>query len=455
MKITLIEPSISPFDVPTGLAALPEPLSLEILAATVPDHEVRILDLRIDISLTDDLEIFQPDIVGVTAVTANLHLAKNVLSKAKQINPRIKTVIGGHHASLVPRDCFGPDVDIIVIGEGERTFPELVEALVKGQSLNSVPGLAYQENGNFIFTGERDLIDINTMPAADRSLTEKYRKQYFRGSWRPTASIISSRGCPFRCDFCTQWKIFKGKYRIREPKVVVKELGKIKEKYINFIDDNTLEDYNLAGELADRIKSEGIRKTYEVYSRADTVANHPDLVEKWRDIGLKLALIGFEAIKEEKLHSWNKRISLKTNEEAITILHSNNIEIAAYFIIDPDFNKKDFEDLSAYIERNKLTHPIFTILSPFPGTELRKKRRHELITDSYQILDFFHTVLPTRLPLEEFYDYFANLYFQAYAPKKALKYIFRSKAFFSPRLIHQNREFRKKLKELCSHHEQI
>ncbi len=452
MKILLIESPISPFDITTGIAALPEPLALEVLAATVPDHEVRILDMRLDRGLAEELENFQPDLVGITAVSANLDLAKKVLEKVKETDPRIKTVIGGHHVSLQPREGFENYLDVIVIGEGEETFPELIRCLDRDQPLDSVKGLAYRQDGDFHFTGERDLIEMEAMPIADRSLTKRYRRQYFRGSWRPLASIISSRGCPFRCDFCAQWKIYRGKYRIRKPETVVDELARLKERYVHFTDDNTLEDYRTALELADRIKAAGLRKVYEVYSRADTIAKHPDLIETWREIGLKLVLVGLEAIREDKLSSWNKRISLRTNEEAISILHENDVETAAYFVIDPDFGEEEFENLSAYVEEKGLTHPIFTILSPFPGTELRKKRRHELITDSYQILDFFHTVLPTRLPREEFYRHFAELYFRAYSPRKALKHIFRSKAFLSPRAFRQSRILKNNLRGLYYHH---
>jgi radical SAM superfamily enzyme YgiQ (UPF0313 family) len=455
MRIILVEPPVSPYDVPTGLAALPEPLSLEILAAAVPEHEIKIVDMRIDDRFVDELETFKPDLVGVTAVTANLHLAKEVLRAAKRSNVEIKTVIGGHHASLIPGDCFDTDIDAVVVGEGERTFPELVRAWEKGLALGSVSGLAYRSDGKFIFTGERDLIDVDTMPTANRALTKEYRKNYFRGSWRPTGSVIFSRGCPFRCEFCAEWKINRGKYRVRDPRSVMREIAGMEEYYMHFIDDNTFENVGKARELAECIKAEGVKKKYEVYGRSDTIVKHPELIEQWREIGLELVLIGLEAIDHDKLKSWNKRISPSVNDEAITILHKNGIEIAAYFIIDPDFGREDFDALLSYIEKRKLTHPIFTVLSPFPGTELRERRRKELLTDSYQILDFFHTVLPTRLPLEEFYDNFSDLYFKSYSFKKALRHVFRSKAFLSPRLIVRNRKLKKKFRELHGHHREI
>ncbi|MEJ2745445.1 MAG: radical SAM protein [bacterium] len=298
----------------------------------------------------------------------------------------------------------------MVVGEGERTFPELVKAWERGLAPDSVSGLAYRSDGKFTFTGERDLIDIDTMPTANRALTKEYRNSYFRGSWRPTGSVIFSRGCPFRCEFCAEWKINKGKYRVRDPKAVMREIAGMEEYYIHFIDDNTFENVGKARELAECIKAEGVKKKYEVYGRSDTIVKHPELIERWREIGLELVLIGLEAIDQNKLKSWNKRISPSVNDEAITILHKNGIEIAAYFIIDPDFGREDFDALLSYIEKRQLTHPIFTVLSPFPGTELRERRRKELLTDSYQILDFFHTDLPTRLPLEEFYDNFSDLY---------------------------------------------
>lgn len=455
MRIILVEPPISPYDVPTGLAALPEPLSLEIIAASVPGHEVKIVDMRIDDRFAEELEAFKPDVVGVTAVTANLHLAKEVLRKAKRSNAEIKTVMGGHHASLIPGDCFESDVDAVVIGEGEKTFPELVGAWEKGLAPASVTGLAYRNSGGFTFTGERDLIDIDDMPTANRALTKEYRKKYFRGSWHPTGSVIFSRGCPFRCEFCAEWKINRGKYRVRNPRAVMREIAGMEERFIHFIDDNTFESVGKARELAELLKAEGIRKQYEAYGRSDTIVKHPDLIERWREIGLELMLIGLEAIDQAKLKSWNKRISPGINDEAIDILHKNGIEIAAYFIVDPDFGREDFEALADYVEKRRLTHPIFTVLSPFPGTELRERRRKELLTDSYQILDFFHTVLPTRLPLKEFYDNFADLYFKAYSFKKALRHVFRSKAFLSPRLIVRNGRLKRKFKELHGHHREV
>jgi hypothetical protein len=123
MRILLVEPPISPFDVPTGTFGLPPAYHLERLAGgLVKDHDVRIFDMRIDPSLSEELDDFEPDMVGCSCVAANSHLAKEVLWKAKQQHPGTVTVIGGHHPSLSPESCSENYIDFVVIGEGEASL---------------------------------------------------------------------------------------------------------------------------------------------------------------------------------------------------------------------------------------------------------------------------------------------------------------------------------------------
>src|ERR1035437_4277594 len=112
---------------------MPEPLALELLAATLGlDHDVRILDMRIDADLASALKAFSPDMVAVTALTTEVYAAHDVLRAVKRFDPKVFTVMGGHHASLIPEDFFLPDVDAIALGEGELVFPQLVQAIEAG-----------------------------------------------------------------------------------------------------------------------------------------------------------------------------------------------------------------------------------------------------------------------------------------------------------------------------------
>ena len=456
MKVLLIEPPVSPFDVPTKVFAMPPPYHLEVLAGRlIGNHDVHILDMRIDEDLDNELLGFRPDVVGCSCVAANSHLAKQVLRRVKQFSPEVITVIGGHHPSLMPEDCNEASIDTVVIGEGEEALYEIVGACETKRNWGQIPGIGYRLAGEgFRINPHRELMDLDKLPTPARSLTRLYRDKgsYFRGNWRPIDSTITSRGCPNRCTFCGLWKINRGKYRIRAPRLIADELEMIAAPNVTFIDDNTLDHVENSSALTEEIKRRGIKKRYELYGRVDTIVRHPDLVEKWRNVGMQLLLVGLEACDDETLEGMRKRTTTEMNRRAIEICHINEVELAAYLIVDPAFDHEDFRRLSEYVERNNLTHPVFTILSPFPGTDLYNMVKGTLISESFELIDFFHTVLPTRLPLDEFYEEFLGLYRRAYPFKNFIKSIAQGKALLSPRTIFMNLRFRKRLASLRNHH---
>jgi radical SAM superfamily enzyme YgiQ (UPF0313 family) len=456
MKVLLVEPPVSPFDVITKVLAMPPPYHLEVLAGRlVSNHDVHILDMRIDEDLDTELSRFSPDVVGCSCVAANSHLAKQVLRRAKELSPNILTVIGGHHPSLMPEDCNGAFIDIVVIGEGEEALYEIVGACESKRNLGEIPGIAYRsKDGDFRVNRDRELMNLDKLPMPARNLTRLNRDKglYFRGNWRPIDSTITSRGCPYKCTFCGLWKINRSKYRTRTPGLVAEELEAITAPNVTFIDDNTLDHVENASALTDEIKRRGIKKRYELYGRVDTIVRHPDLVEKWRDVGMQLLLVGLEACDDQALEGMRKRTTTEMNRRAIEICNANGVELAAYLIVDPVFDHEDFRHLSEYVEENNLTHPVFTILSPFPGTDLYNMVKENLITEGFELIDFFHTVLPTKLPLDEFYVEFLELYRRAYPFNKFIKSIAQRKAFLSPRTIFMNFKMRKRMASLRNHH---
>lgn len=419
MKVLLIQPPLNPNIIGAGIAYLTEPLALEVIAASIPNHETEILDMRLELNLEQELISFHPQVVGVTGYTTDVYNNINILKKVKEFDSTILTIVGGHHATIIPKDFDKEVVDVIVIGEGEITFKELIDAYEKGQNFEKIKGLAFRKNDKLIFTQPREMpSNLDALPLPARHLTEKYRQKYFRSNWRPVTSLMTSKGCPFRCDFCALWKITNGKYLIRSPESVVSELSTIKEKYIDFADDNVFHDLKRVERIYELIKERGIKKKYKVYARSDTIVKRPDIVEKWKEIGMDLILIGFESFKDEELKALNKHNSIKNNEKAIQILHQNGVEIVAYFIINPDYTKEDFDALAEYINRMELTQPIFTVLTPLPGTELYKRRYHEMTNHNYELFDFVHSLLPTRLPKKEFYECLIGLYQKCYNKKE-------------------------------------
>ena len=416
MKILLIQPPFNSNLIGGGILYMNEPLALEAIGAVVPEHKVKLLDMRVDQNLEHELSNFQPDIVGITAYTTDVYVANDILKKVKNHNKDILTVVGGHHASLLPEDFYKEFVDVIVVGEGQYTFRELVYAYEENRSFESVDGLILNIEGIARPTLRRKLENnLDKFPFPDRNLTKEYRNCYFRASWRPVATVITSRGCPYRCNFCSVWKLQDGKYRTRSPENVLEEILTIEEDYISISDDNFLQDIPRATKIYELIKKSGMKKKFKVVGRTDVVAKNPDIIEKWKEIGLDMVVLGLESIRDEELKWLNKKTTVKTNEEAINVLNKNNIKVIGQFIIHPEYTYDDFEALFEYIQKTNISHPLFTILTPLPRTELYYQKEGQLLTRNYEMFDLAHCVLPTKLPREEFHKCFADLLVKCYS----------------------------------------
>jgi radical SAM superfamily enzyme YgiQ (UPF0313 family) len=394
--------------------ALPEPLHLEMVAAMVPDHDVRILDMRIDNNVDAVLRSFWPEMVAVTALTPEVYAAQHILRQVKSFSSEVFTVVGGHHATLVPKDFFVPQIDAVAVGEAELMFRELVEAVADRRGLQGVPNIFWRDrDGTFIRNAlSEDRVNLGDLPLPRRDLTEPYRNEYFFLFDKPDTSVATSRGCPFRCRFCSVHEFYRGSINQMSPQRVISEIYTISSDHITFVDDNFLMNHRRESMIADLTKSEGIHKRFSMECRADSIVKHPELVEKWVDIGLYAVLLGLEGGCDKTLKNVNKSCSVDTNDRAIKVLQDNGVIIWGAFIIDPDWTDDDFKLLRDYVSRRQITHTQFTILTPLPGTQLYRDRHDELLTDDYSCFDTLHAVLPTRLPRERFYQNFANLYRQ-------------------------------------------
>lgn len=419
MKVLLIKPPINKISILGD--SLIEPLELEILAATIPGHDCRILDMRIDHDLEKTLAEFQPDLAGLTSYTTEVPVVRSLLRRIKRFMPEIFTVVGGCHATVVPEDFHEPNVDVVVIGNGDRIFPDLVDRLSHHGDPGGVPDLWVRRNGRFVFSGEgMPIRDLNSLPDPNRLLTRLYRHRYYFGSNRPAAAIMTSRGCPFRCSFCSIWKSMKGRYLIRDSNRVAQELSGIREDHVFIADDNTLSHARHAEALFLAIRDSCVQKNYKMYGRADAIVARPDLIEKWHSIGLATVIMGLESFQDKRLAMFNKKSTVELQHRAIRILKGNDVRVRAYFIVDPDFSKQDFEDLMAYIVKEGITEPMFTVLTPLPGTDFYEEYQDRLILNQFEFFDLAHALLPTRLSRKEFYKAFSNLYRNSYSLKRGI-----------------------------------
>jgi radical SAM superfamily enzyme YgiQ (UPF0313 family) len=390
-----------------------EPVALTSLAAMVPEHEVRILDMRLepDAELNRVLLEFKPDLVGTTSMTTDCYQAKAVLAIAKgTVGPGCFTIVGGHHPTLSP-EAFEEDVvDALCLGEGEDTFKELVEHLAAGRSrheLQGIDGLRFRgADGGFHTTPKRGQSrDIDTFPPAARHLIpERYRSEYFFFIASPMASIFTSRGCSFDCNFCAIWEFYERRTRFMSASAICDRLEQIPEKYVFLLDDNFLTSRKRLEELCDEIEKRGIRKYLLTQGRADFIAENPDLMRRLRQCGLMMVLSGYETNDDSTLEELRKKSTREQNMKATSILRELGIISTGIFMVRPEFSERDFDLLYETVNEMGIPLPLVTILTPLPGTQMYRARQQELLTRDVRLFDLLHAVLPTKLPRRKFYE---------------------------------------------------
>ncbi len=396
-----------------------EPLGLESVAAAVPEHEVQLFDMRIDRRpLSAVLSDFQPDVVGTSGFTPDVPNILRLVKAVRQQLPSALIVVGGHHATIAPEDFDDPVVDAVVIGLGEETFREVVQAAVGKREIGDIPGLAVPTGEGLGFTPTRPLPrTLDDLPLPNRELNRRYRQHYtLHGS--PLGMIGTARGCPYRCKFCSIVTEMKGRFITKSPKRVIEELGRIDQPFVRFADGNTFGNPRRMWDLAEGIRDAGVKKRYLFDIRSDTVTKHPDLIAAWRQIGLEYVAIGLESSSDEYLQSLNKDSSVSDNVAALAILRENGVKALGQFMIDPAFEEEDFERTIAFVLEHDIHLPTFLLTTPFPGTALFDEVKDQLVTRDYEKFDCVHALTPTKLDKDTFFRCFFGLYEKAYSMKR-------------------------------------
>ncbi len=419
MKILLVQPA--PFE-PGRLGLeniiwLSEPVALTSLAAMVPQHDVRILDLRLeaDTELNRVLLDFQPDVVGTTAMTTDCYQARAVLEVAKRtLRNGVFTIVGGHHPTLCPEEYDDPAIDAVCLGEGEETFAELIAHLEAGRprlALGGIRGLRFRDERGLSFTSPKrpQVRDLDTFPAPARHLLpKKYRQQYFFTVAWPMASIFTSRGCSFDCNFCAIWEFYERRTRYLSAQAICDRLEQIEERFVFFLDDNFLTSEKRLVALCEEMERRKLKKWWGTQGRTDFIAGRPELMKRLRDNGLMMVLSGYESNDDHALEALRKSNTMEKNRRAAELMRGLGIISTGIFMVRPDFSEADFELLWRTINELGVAIPLVTILSPLPGTQLYREKKDELLTHDVRFFDLLHAVLPTTLPRERFYELYTQ-----------------------------------------------
>jgi hopanoid C-3 methylase len=384
-----------------------EPLGLELAAqaARQAGHEVHLIDLQAD-THADYFKIidrWKPDVVAFSCnYLANVPEIVDLAKLTKEKLPNSFILVGGHSASFVALEFLEHgegSIDCVLKGEGEAAIPQLLLAVEHDRkAVTSVPGVVTLDG-----EGPRprfvDSLD-NLMPARDLL---RNRHKYYLGVLDPCASIEFTRGCPWDCSFCSAWTFYGRSYRTANPDKVVEELERIKEPGVFIVDDVAFIQSKHGMEIGEAIARKGIKKQYYLETRGDVLLRNKEVFTFWKKLGLRYMFIGVEAIDEEGLKQHRKRITLGKNFEALEYARSLGIRVAINLIAEPDWDKKRFELIREWcLEIPEIV--TISVSTPYPGTETWHTESRKVQTRDYRLYDIQHAVLPTRLPLHEFYE---------------------------------------------------
>ncbi|CAL1239718.1 hopanoid C-3 methylase HpnR [Candidatus Methylocalor cossyra] len=383
-----------------------EPLGLEMVAeaARRAGHSVRLIDLQVEhpSAFFRQLDTWRPDVVAFSLnYLANVPEVIDLAKAAKDRLPGCYTCIGGHSASFIAEDLLNHGagkVDCVLRGEGEAGFPQLLEAIEHDRdAVHRVPG-AITRHG----TGPAPKFVANLDEVSPARDLVRHRRKYFLGTLDPCASIEFSRGCPWDCSFCSAWTFYGRSYRVMSPDKVVEDLARIREPGIFIVDDVAFIQDKHGFAIGEAIARRGIKKQYYLETRGDVLLRNQEVFKFWKSLGLEYMFLGVEAIDEEGLTRYRKRVNLSKNFAALEVARSLGITVAINLIADPDWDRDRFETIRTWcLEIPEIVN--ISVNTPYPGTETWHTESRALTTRDYRLFDIQHAVLPTRLPLPEFY----------------------------------------------------
>jgi hopanoid C-3 methylase HpnR len=309
--------------------------------------------------------------------------------------------VGGHSASFTAHaiiDHGEGAIDCVLKGEGEVGIVKLLEAVSGDRGAAAkVPGAVTPDGEGPPPGFVHNLDDLK--PARDLL---RNRHKYFIGVLDPAASIEFSRGCPWDCSFCSAWTFYGRSYRLLSPDRVIDDLTSIRERGIFIVDDVAFIHAKHGFAIGEAIAKKGIRKKYYLETRGDVLLRHKEVFQFWKTLGLEYIFLGLEAIDEDGLRKFRKRIPLSRNFEALEFARSLGVSVAINLIADPDWDEQRFATIREWcLEVPEIVN--ISINTPYPGTESWLTEERRLATRDYRLFDIQHAVLPTRLPLPVFY----------------------------------------------------
>ncbi len=395
------------------------PLGIAYIAAVLEKEgfRVRILDafvegwereeyvneemIRVGLSFEEiekTISDFSPDVVGVSNLfTAQRRNAHKICEVAKKVNRKTTIIMGGAHPTAAPEMVLeDKNVDFVVLGEGENTILEVIKYLEGKIALNTLDGVAFRDNEKIsILPKTRFIENLDTIPFPARHLLpmEKYsRIGIAHGGFlerTPYASIVTSRGCPYKCAFCTAYKVFNRKYRYRTTDNVMAEIDMLIRDYgireLLFEDDNLTLNIKRAEEIFDRL----IGRKYDlVWNTPNGVAAftlNENILKKMKQSGCIQLNLALESGNQWVIDNLIKKpLKLEKIVPLITYARSIGLNVNTFFVVGmPGESLEQIKDTFRFARRMRFYSPHFSVLTPYPGSEVYEicKKNGYLVKD--------------------------------------------------------------------------
>jgi len=349
-------------------------------------------------TIVNVVKVRSPDLIGITNNFTTFTKAVFEIADLLKVKfPKVPIVIGGAHATMDAENVLakGCRADIVVRGEGEITFSELAERIENQESYYDLKGITYRKNGNIVSNSRRPLIpDINVLPIPDRKYIDQdtysmiNRKMYFLSKGKKVASIITSRGCPFNCTFCSSKVVWERKFRPRRPELVIKEMKRLITEY--HIDEFLINDDQLYLDKK-RIYAicnmliEGKWKIHlNIASGSSVWLMDEELLKTLKKAGLYRITFPIETGSEKTLMYIKKPIDLKKAKETIKIANMIGLWTYGNIIIGfPYETHEDIQDTVNYVSKSGLDYVTYFLAKPYAGSGMYEDFKKEgLLGDS-------------------------------------------------------------------------
>lgn len=394
-KIVFIEPNPPDFHIFTRMP-LPR-LGTALLGSRLKEHGYEVKSYVESVGELNLKDVLSADMVGISTITSTSCRSYEIAKLIRKAG--IPVFIGGPHVTYMPEEAL-QYADYVVRGEADDIIVDFVKAMETGKGLDKIPGLSYMKDGQVKHNSTAPLCkDLDTIPAPDFGIIQGLEHEGARLTISP---VMTSRGCPYDCSFCSVTGMFGQKYRFRSKEKVIEELLNVRKyngNWVFFYDDNFCAHKKRTKELLATMIERKITPKWTAQVRVE-VAKDQELLDLMKKSNCHTVYIGLESINPQTLKAYNKKQSVEDITNGIRTLHKNGIRIHGMFVFGSDQDTTDtIAETVKFAKKNDLESVQFLILTPLPGTQCYRDldREGRIITKDWSLYDAHHVVYEPKL----------------------------------------------------------